>query len=161
MKTVPPPTRSEEPDPGSYSWKLLLIKDARVHYVVLKQQPQTTHPTHTNAHDRCSQETRNTQVPEPSLTEENQPCCLRTQQCAKHYPPATTQPLSRTPTFPKERKSVRTHKPVRATRHLFVDSPPMSTRRRTCVCATGCTPDKPPPPHTRQTVICRCSLERR
>ena len=33
-------------DPGSYSWKLLLIKDARVHYVVLKQQPQTTHPTH-------------------------------------------------------------------------------------------------------------------
>ena len=47
MKTVPPPTRSEEPDPGSYSWKLLLIKDARVHYVVLKQQPQTTHPTHT------------------------------------------------------------------------------------------------------------------
>lgn len=36
-----------QPDPGSYSWKLLLIKDARVHYVVLKQQPQTTHPTHT------------------------------------------------------------------------------------------------------------------
>ena len=33
-------------DPGSYSWKLLLIKDARVHYVVLKQQPRTTHPTH-------------------------------------------------------------------------------------------------------------------
>jgi hypothetical protein len=36
-----------QPDPGSYSWKLLLIKDARVHYVVLKQQPRTTHPTHT------------------------------------------------------------------------------------------------------------------
>jgi hypothetical protein len=35
-----------QPDPGSYSWKLLLIKDARVHYVVLKQQPRTTHPTH-------------------------------------------------------------------------------------------------------------------
>jgi hypothetical protein len=56
-------------DPGSYSWKLLLIKDARVHYVVLKQQPQTTHPTHTtpkkrgrNMHDRCSQETRNKQT---------------------------------------------------------------------------------------------------
>ena len=62
MKTVPPPTRSEEPDPGSYSWKLLLIKDARVHYVVLKQQPQTTHPTHTNMRDRCSQETRNKQT---------------------------------------------------------------------------------------------------
>lgn len=38
-----------QPDPGSYSWKLLLIKDARVHYVVLKQQPQTTHPTHLRA----------------------------------------------------------------------------------------------------------------
>src|SRR5215217_3594696 len=38
-----------QPDPGSYSWKLLLIKDARVHYVVLKQQPQTTHPTQLHA----------------------------------------------------------------------------------------------------------------
>jgi len=36
---------SNSTDPGSYSWKLLLIKDARVHYVVLKQQPRTTHPT--------------------------------------------------------------------------------------------------------------------
>src|SRR6476620_120465 len=42
-KGMPP----AQPDPGSYSWKLLLIKDARVHYVVLKQQPRTTHPTHT------------------------------------------------------------------------------------------------------------------
>jgi hypothetical protein len=39
-------TNSTRTDPGSYSWKLLLIKDARVHYVVLKQQPHTTHPTH-------------------------------------------------------------------------------------------------------------------
>jgi len=39
-------TTDARTDPGSYSWKLLLIKDARVHYVVLKQQPQTTHPTH-------------------------------------------------------------------------------------------------------------------
>src|SRR5919107_2378640 len=69
MKTnhTPTPQRAStaRPDPGSYSWKLLLIKDARVHYVVLKQQPQTTHPTHTNMHDRCSQETRNKQTPEP------------------------------------------------------------------------------------------------
>src|SRR5918994_4741029 len=60
-----------QPDPGSYSWKLLLIKDARVHYVVLKQQPQTTHPTHTqkgNARDRCSQETRNKQTRKPAPT---------------------------------------------------------------------------------------------
>ena len=35
------------PDPGSNLKKLLLIQDARVHYVVLKQQPHTTHPTHT------------------------------------------------------------------------------------------------------------------
>ena len=27
---------------------------------------------------------------------------------------------------------------------LFADIPPLSTRRRTSVCATGCTPDKPP-----------------
>jgi hypothetical protein len=65
-KTNHTPTPHKEastarPDPGSYSWKLLLIKDARVHYVVLKQQPQTTHPTH-NMRDRCSQETRNKQT---------------------------------------------------------------------------------------------------
>jgi hypothetical protein len=52
MKTSPTPRHPQRerqharPDPGSYSWKLLLIKDARVHYVVLKQQPRTTHPTH-------------------------------------------------------------------------------------------------------------------
>jgi hypothetical protein len=34
-------------------------------------------------------------------------------------------------------KRIRTNSPVRATRHLFVDIPPLSTRRRTCVCATG------------------------
>jgi hypothetical protein len=45
-KPPPPPRRTTATDPGSYSWKLLLIKDARVHYVVLKQQPRTTHPTH-------------------------------------------------------------------------------------------------------------------
>ena len=50
------------------SWKLLLIKDARVHYVVLKQQPQTTHPTHKRACDRCSQETRNKQTQETTST---------------------------------------------------------------------------------------------
>jgi hypothetical protein len=57
MKTnhTPTPQRAStaRPDPGSYSWKLLLIKDARVHYVVLKQQPRTTHPTH-NPHKRRS-----------------------------------------------------------------------------------------------------------
>lgn len=47
MKTTPTP-KGARTDPGSYSWKLLLIKDARVHYVVLKQQPRTTHPTRTH-----------------------------------------------------------------------------------------------------------------
>ena len=42
--TTHPERCTARPDPGSYSWKLLLIKDARVHYVVLKQQPRTTHP---------------------------------------------------------------------------------------------------------------------
>jgi hypothetical protein len=73
MKTTPQtshtPKRAQPihgTDPGSYSWKLLLIKDARVHYVVLKQQPHTPHPTHTTVHDRQRQETRNTQNPHPT-----------------------------------------------------------------------------------------------
>src|SRR6476646_9848905 len=53
-----------EPDPGSYSWKLLLIKDARVHYVVLKQQPRTTHPTHTTCMIGAARKPE-TQVPGP------------------------------------------------------------------------------------------------
>ena len=89
-----------QPDPGSYSWKLLLIKDARVHYVVLKQQPQTTHPTHTNAHDRCSQETRNKQTrenPGPVASGPNS------------VPNTTQQPAPaaflNTHTFPKEERA--------------------------------------------------------
>src|SRR6185295_17630566 len=66
--TKPPrtPTRACEPDPGSYSWKLLLIKDARVHYVVLKQQPRTTHPAHTpkGTHAIGAARKPETQVPE-------------------------------------------------------------------------------------------------
>ena len=39
--------KSSASDPGSIiSKKLLLYKDARVHYVVLKQQPHHTHPHH-------------------------------------------------------------------------------------------------------------------
>jgi hypothetical protein len=140
---------SNSTDPGSYSWKLLLIKDARVHYVVLKQQPRTTHPTHTtrkgrNMHDRCSQETRNTSptphtprpAPRRDTTKEHEPwsCCLRTQQCAKHYPAVHSGERSRTTTPKGECPYLL---PACAARHLFVDIPPMSTRRRTIVCATG------------------------
>ena len=40
--------------------------------------------------------------------------------------------------------------PGKNRRPLSADIPPVSTRRRTSVCATGCTPDKPPPAHTRR-----------
>ena len=153
---------SNSTDPGSYSWKLLLIKDARVHYVVLKQQPRTTHPTHTTPqgrymHDRCSQETRNTS---PGKEKPSRSCCLRTQQCAKHYPAVHSGPRSRTPTLPK--KSGRPYLlPACAARHLFVDIPPVSTRRRTSVCATGVLLTTPPHGHNARRGGCRCSLERR
>ena len=44
-------------------------------------------------HDRCSQETRNTSPGD--LTSRS--CCLRTQQCAKHYPAVHSGARSRTP----------------------------------------------------------------
>jgi hypothetical protein len=104
-----------------------------------------THPPRQKAKkhpcDRCSQETRNTSPENTAATKPQhpRPCCLRTQQCAKHYPPAPTTPRSRTPAPSPEREEtkIRTNKTVRATRHLFVDIPPMSTRRRTIACATG------------------------
>ena len=85
-----------QPDPGSYSWKLLLIKDARVHYVVLKQQPRTTHPTHQPPQrkpDRVIGAARKPETNVPRHTPQKganpQSCCLRTQQCAKHCPATT------------------------------------------------------------------------
>ena len=57
---------------------------------------------------------------------------------------------TRTPTTafqdPLKRGSVLTtgEKPDR---HLFIDIPPMSTRRRTCVCATGVLLTTPPHKH--------------
>jgi hypothetical protein len=71
------------------SWKLLLIQDARVHYVVLKQQPHTTHPTHTTCMIGAAgkPETKSrTRTPQRGSSRS---CCLRTQQCAKR-PPGTT-----------------------------------------------------------------------
>ena len=127
-----------QPDPGSYSWKLLLIKDARVHYVVLKQQPQTTHPTHTNAHVTGAARKPETNKPrkQPAPQPQYQPLPALLPQ-----DPTVCQTL---PTSPDHQRSTalpegrtRTNTTVRATRHLFVDIPPMSTRRRTNVCATG------------------------
>jgi len=127
---------STQTDPGSYSWKLLLIKDARVHYVVLKQQPRTTHPTHTTPekgsnHAIGAARKPETQVPgsPPVLLPQDPTVCQtlpndsyqRTFQDA--HPPKGT----KCPYLP----------PACAARHLFVDIPPVSTRRRTSVCATG------------------------
>ena len=142
---TPTPQRAStaRPDPGSYSWKLLLIKDARVHYVVLKQQPRTTHPTHAplpkekpTVHARCSQETRNKQtpgkLPSPVLLPQDPTVC---QTLNRPTPPRTV------PGPPQER--IRTRHTGKTTRPLFADIPPVSTRRRTYVCATGVTPDNP------------------
>ena len=51
--------------------------------------------------------------------------------------------------------------PQETQRPLFVDIPPVSTRRRTNVCATGVTPDKPATLTYMRRGVCRCSLERR
>ena len=83
-----------------------LLKDARVHYVVLKQQPRT-HTPHTQHPQRVAQpcvigharETRNNK-PTPPAPPQGKPragsCCPRTQQCAKRLnrhrtPPAPFQ----------------------------------------------------------------------
>ena len=66
---------------------------------------QTTTPYHTphtlHVRARCSQETRNKQAPEPPQPKPRQPrsCCLRTQQCAKHYPAIPFRFRSRTTAF--------------------------------------------------------------
>ena len=74
---------------------------------------QTTTPYHTphtsphkrdQPHDRRSQETRNTS---PGKEKPSRSCCLRTQQCAKHYPTIHTSERSRTP-IPRREQSVRT-----------------------------------------------------
>ena len=134
-----------QPDPGSYSWKLLLIKDARVHYVVLKQQPQTTHPTHTNAHVTGAARKPETNKPrkQPAPQPQYQPLPALLPQdptvCQTLNHPSHTSTLPGTPT--KEGTVLSTGKDRQP---LFADIPPLSTRRRTIVCATGCTPDKPP-----------------
>ena len=122
-----------QPDPGSYSWKLLLIQDARVHYVVLKQQPHTTHPTHPKACRRImagKPETTSHHQP-PQTRDHQQSCCLRTQQCAKHENHHID-----TPTVPEPPGFV-LGKDTTTQRPLFVDIPPMSTRHETFVRATG------------------------
>ena len=65
-----------------------MCPDARVHYVVLKQQPRQPHPPHTNTRGvPAAGTTRNTRIPRIAA---KRPCCLRTQQCAKHNPATNT-----------------------------------------------------------------------
>src|SRR6478609_4387143 len=161
-KGMPP----AQPDPGSYSWKLLLIKDARVHYVVLKQQPRTTHPTHPKrVRVRCSRETRNkkSHTPHPLPSQERSPGhgpVVSGPNSVPNTKPRTSRPRrSRTHPLKKGRASVLgTDKTMRP---LFADIPPVSTRRRTCVCATGVLLTTPPHRHNARQGCCRCSLERR
>jgi hypothetical protein len=88
-------------DPGSYSWKLLLIKDARVHYVVLKQQPQTTHPTHQTCVIDAARKPETNKPRSHSQSRDHRSCCLRTQQCAKHKTARTPPAPFQNPHTPK------------------------------------------------------------
>ena len=69
--------------------------------------------------------------PDPKALTGTQPCCLRTQQCAKR----STSPIHRT-RFPEPRRE-RTHGHQASGRHLSIDIPPLSTHRRTSVSDMG------------------------
>ena len=95
--------KSSASDPGSIiSKKLLLYKDARVHYVVLKQQPHHTphhqrvpiHATPARRPDHAHQHRLTVQLCAGNQKQTNTKkcCCLRTQQCAKHHPPPRNNP---------------------------------------------------------------------
>ena len=158
-----PPTKGShhhaQPDPGSYSWKLLLIKDARVHYVVLKQQPRTTHPTHPTRKRgrymcaRCSQETRNTSPtprPHPEGWTAGHGPVVSGPNSVPNTKPRNPHPA---PFQDHSQESNPYWAQKKNTRPLFADIPPVSTRRRTCVCATGVLLTTPTHPHTRGTVV--------
>ena len=80
-------------------------------------------------------------------------CCLRTQQCAKHYTGSyhPGEPFQDQPPQEGNRSVLGCRACAAGT--LFVDIPPVSTRRRTSVCATGVLLTTPPHPHTRGKVI--------
>jgi hypothetical protein len=140
----------------------IALQDARVHYVVLKQQPHTTHPTHNpqkqGAPVRFGTARKNQKQPNPAPHCCKRSCCLRTQQCAiRNQPPPTTPAFQETP----QRASVLTGA-VNTRPALFADIPPMSTHRRTSACAMGHNSDNPHPGHAPgNRRLCRGSLERR
>ena len=111
--------------------------DARVHYVVLKQQPRHRHPdpprTNTgHSHSGQCRKQPSQQTPDPPSRP--RPCCLKTQQCAKD--PTPNQPAPAFQTTPAGAAVLTRHRPP-GPDHKSADIPPMSTRRRTIACATG------------------------
>src|SRR6478609_3501666 len=89
MKTVPHTNRRTNQIQVQISWKLLLIQDARVHYVVLKQQPHTTHPTHTKCAETSwqgNQKQTNPGEKTPALLPQDPTVC-QTQNHASPRPP--------------------------------------------------------------------------
>ena len=157
MKTTPTP-KGARTDPGSYSWKLLLIKDARVHYVVLKQQPRTTHPTRT--HKKANRVLAAAGKPETQVPGKNPGPVVSGPNSVPNTKPLIPLP-HRSRTRPLKREQHPYWVPAGNRRPLFVDIPPVSTRRRTCVCATGVLLTTPPHRHNAWQGCCRCSLERR
>ena len=144
------------------SWKLLLIKDARVHYVVLKQQPHTTHPTH--AERVCSMQPGNQKQTKPTpptprhAPHKRGPAEDADAMALLPQDPTVCQTLNRT--YPPRHRSKTTSEdmnpyltPGKTQRPLFADIPPVSTRRRTSVCATGVLLTTPPHGHAPGRVV--------
>ena len=140
------------------------MSDARVHYVVLKQQPRTTHPRTNHPHQKEGTATthkdhaaRKPETPNPEHgTQPTQ---------ATHHIPAllpqdptvcqTRKPARPAPhpfpQHPPQREGVRTRNTTQTNRPLSADIPPMSTHRRTCACAMGFASTHPPDHPCEQT----------
>ena len=145
----------------------MCVPDARVHYVVLKQQPHqptpqpaTTHtrrPQHKDRRNRLQEQKKHQKCP-PCIAAKRS-CCLRTQQCAKHNPHKPRPSAFLTPPHPQRRRGTAVltpgHNRKGHAKKLF-DSlmfPPMSTHRRTNACAMGNT-DNPSSTHAGEQHSC-------
>lgn len=119
--------------------------------------PHTHHPKGKQPCDRCSQETRNTSPtphtpPPKGQTVDRGPVVSGPNSVPNTKPRNQTPHRSRTTALPKKREDPY-WAPGKNTRPLFADIPPVSTRRRTIVCATGLLLTTPPHPHTWGTVV--------
>jgi len=131
----------------------IALQDARVHYVVLKQQPRPpaarTH-MHGPTRGRNNRNTRSAcnRCKTVLLPQDPTVCHTRTtatpRQHRSRHPP---QARDTVPGTGKNRQP------------LFVDIPPMSTHRRTKACAMG-NPDNPPPRKLRNRKHCKGLLRK-